>query len=164
MNNVVTTTLFDWLIVPCIAFVIYVLAFKRRTKKGNEHYVRWKAFKNFLEDFGNFSIKELPEIELWEKYLVYAVLFGIADKVQKVMNVKIKEFSNDVVLDSDLLVYNNFYHMSYVVNSSVNSAISAASRASASKAISTSSSGGGFGGGFSSGGGFGGGGRGGGGF
>ena len=74
-----------------IVFLIYTFLIKKRTKKGQEDYVRWKAFKHFLEDFGRFDIKELPEIALWERYLVYATVFGLADKVEKAMNVKISE-------------------------------------------------------------------------
>ena len=52
-----------------------------------------KGMKKFLSDFGRFDEKELPEIILWEKYLVYAAAFGIAAKVEKAMQLKIKEFN-----------------------------------------------------------------------
>ena len=144
-----------------IIFFIYSLMLIKKTKKGSEHYDKWKAFKNFLNDFGTFDIKELPEIALWERYLVYAVIFGLADKVQKSMNVKIKEL--DI---TDTTYYPSFYYYNFTptINSSVSQAISSAySRQAANYANShsSSSSGGGFGGGFSSGGGFGGGGGGG---
>ena len=34
---------------------------------------KWTAFKKFLNDFGSFDVKELPEIKLWERYLVFPV-------------------------------------------------------------------------------------------
>ena len=40
-------------------------------------------FRNFLKDFTLSKIREVPEAVLWEEYLVYAELFGIADKVSK---------------------------------------------------------------------------------
>ena len=40
-------------------------------------------FKNFLSDFTIASEKEAPEVNLWGEYLVFAQLFGIADKVQE---------------------------------------------------------------------------------
>ena len=148
-----------------VVFLIYTLLVNKKTEKGALHYDKWMAFKRFLKDFGNFKDKELPEIILWERYLVYAVIFGIADKVQKDMNVKIKEIelSGNVSYPTmtDIYIY---HHIADSVHYSVNHAIresyqkQAATRAAAS---SSHSSGGGFGGGFSSGGGFGGGGGGG---
>lgn len=141
--------------------LIYVLSSQKRTIRGNEDYQKWNAFKNFLNDFGSFETKELPEIILWERYLVYATIFGIADKVSKTMNVKIKEFNdvnNYAPSFTDYVIYNNMINRSIV-----NSVAAARSTAAAVRAASASSSSGGFGGGSSfGGGGFGGGGSGGG--
>lgn len=148
-----------------IIFMIYAIACTKKTKKGIEHYTKWKAFKNFLNDFGNFSIKDLPEIALWERYLVYATVFGLADKVEKAMNVKITEFDNVDSADYIMFTHIHNMHMASIISSSMHSAINSSqvsiNRANASFSM---SSGGGFGGGFSGGGGFGGGGRSGGGF
>ena len=148
-----------------ISFFIYTLFNTKKTNKGSLHQAKWKAFKRFLEDFGNFSEKELPEITLWERYLVYATVLGIADKVQKAMNVKIEEIG---------MYTNNPTYVNINVSRDINRAITnsvnssyreqAAKRAAESaRDISSSSfsSGSGGGGGFSSGGGFGGGGGGG---
>ena len=148
-----------------IIFMIYAIACTKKTKKGIEHFAKWKAFKNFLNDFGNFSIKELPEIALWERYLVYATVFGLADKVEKAMNVKITEFTDINSADYIMFTHIHNMHMASIISSSMHSAINSSqvsiNRANASSSM---SSGGGFGGGFSGGGGFGGGGRSGGGF
>ena len=40
-------------------------------------------FRNYLEDFTLSKVREAPEAALWEEYLVFAQLFGIADKVSK---------------------------------------------------------------------------------
>ncbi len=144
-----------------IVFFIYTLCFNRKTEKGIEHYARWQAFRNFLDDFGTFELKELPEIVLWERYLVYATIFGLADKVEKVMNVKIKEIDVNSYGYNPVYIYNNI-NVGNVINNSVTSAINGAHVAINKKNASSSmSSGSGFGGGFSSGGGFGGGGGGG---
>ena len=151
-------------VVLAIIFLIYTLSFTKKTPKGMEHYAKWQAFKRFLSDFGNFSIKELPEIILWERYLVYATIFGLADKVEKVMNVRIKEISN-VDIDYLTLNYITNIHIANLITSSMHSAINSSQvTINRMNATSSMSSGGGFGGGFSSGGGFGGGGRSGGGF
>ena len=164
INHIYSTSIFGLLIIPVIILIIYSLVFNKRTKKGNEHYKRWVAFKNFLNDFGNFEVKDLPEIALWERYLVYAVVFGLADKVNKVMNVKIQEFQEAGLDIGDMIFMNYYLNINPIVTRSVTNSINAATRTAAAQAAANSSSSGGFGGGFSSGGGFGGGGRGGGGF
>lgn len=143
------------LIIPIVIFAIYIMTFNRRTKSGNEDYAKWKAFKNFLNDFGTFDIKELPEITLWERYMVYATIFGLAKKVQKSMNVYIQELDPNGTLYP--YYYNSwmYYDLNYAVADSVNSAVNSAVNYSVNTANANSSysSGSGFGGGFSSGGG-----------
>lgn len=144
-----------------VFFFLYTILMYRKTPKGAEHYDKWKAFKNFLKDFGAFDLKELPEIVLWERYLVYATIFGLADKVQKSMNVRIKELD---ITGIDYYPSYFYINLGSTINTSVNNALSSAYSAQAanySNSHSSFSSGSGFGGGFSSGGGFGGGGGGG---
>ena len=144
--------------IVCIIFMFYTILVDKKTIKGAEHYDKWKAFKNFLNDFGAFDLKELPEIVLWEKYLVYAIIFGLAKTVQKSMNVKIKELDM-----TSVDYYPSYFYIDLggSISHSINNAISTAySRQAAnySNSHSSSSSGGGFGGGFSGGSGFSGGG------
>lgn len=40
-------------------------------------------FRNYLSDFTLVSEREAPEVVLWRQYLVYAQIFGIAEKVMK---------------------------------------------------------------------------------
>ena len=61
-------------IILSIVFFFCSIAIYKKTQKGSEHYARWMAFKNFLDDFGSFELKELPEIILWERYLVFAAV------------------------------------------------------------------------------------------
>ncbi len=144
-----------------VAYFLYTLTFTKKTEKGIEHYAQWQAFKNFLNDFGTFELKELPEITLWDRYLVYATIFGLADKVEKAMNVRIKEIDIDNYDYTPIFIYNHV-NIGNTINSSISSAVnSAQATVSRQNASSSFSSGSGFGGGFSGGGGFGGGGGGG---
>ncbi len=161
--NISIYSVFLFLLLPLLIFSsIYLIAFKKRTVKGVEDYNIWNAFKRFLLDFGHFSDKELPEIALWEKYLVYATVLGCARQLEKSMKIKLQEMSTTV--NNPTLM--NYYITSSILNSTISSSVSnavttAVSSSRASIARSQSSSGGGFGGGFSGGGfsgGFGGGG------
>ncbi len=159
-SNGVDFPLTSLLMIAGFIFMIFTIVLYKKTAKGSLHYDKWKAFKNFLDDFGSFELKELPEIVLWERYLVYATVFGLADKVQKSMNVRIKEI--DTSMASDIYIPSYIYFdLGNTLSSSVNNALSSAYNRQAANYANThssSSSGGGFGGGFSSGGGFGGGG------
>ncbi len=151
------------IIILMIALIIFVITRKFYTKKGAEHYAKWMAHKRFLEDFSRFNEKELPEVTLWDKYLVYAVILDCADKLSKEMELKMPNMDRD---DTAYVGYNP-YMTHYIITanlySSINSGIHTAVASSRSSiAASSSSSGGGFGGGSIGGGGsFGGGGGGG---
>ena len=144
--------------------IFYFATYKKRSKTGSEAYYKWLGLKNFMNDFGNFEEKELPEITLWEKYLVYAVSLGCAKKLSKTMEIKVKELENTgQTIDTTLFDLSRM-HMWLSFNQSLSGTVTSAISTAHSTQIenSSSSSSGGFGGGFSGGGGsFGGGGGGG---
>lgn len=161
-NHFIHNVLNFYLVVILIALIliIYTAIAKKRTEKGALEYKKWKAFKQFLKDFGSMDEKSLPEIILWEKYLVYAVVLGCADKLSKTMKIKLENMNVDYTFSFDPITFTNLRIISHTVSSSVHSA--RVSSYSSSSGGSNWSSGSGGGGGFSSGGGFGGGGGGGG--
>ena len=141
--------------------VIYISFATRKSKTGIVEYKKWMAFKKFLVDFGRFNEKELPEIILWEKYLVYATVFGVAKNLEKTMKIKIEAMDNTTDM-TDIMMYN--YLIRSDLNNTINNSISNAYQvANSTIAASNMSSGSGSGGGFSGGGSFSGGGGGGGG-
>lgn len=113
--------------------------------------IELKGLKKFLEDFSRIYEKNPIEVNLWQEYLIFAQIFGIAEKVAK----DFKDIYPDIIPDNYIDDLDFVYFVSYT---GMNSASSAKSRAE-----SYDSGGGGFssgGGGFGSfgGGGFGGGG------
>ena len=136
----------------------------KKTYNGALAFKKWKALEKFLKDFGSFADKEVPEIALWEKYLVYATLFGCAKEVSKVMDMCFKEYNMSSESYYDSWVTNYYINdlISTAVRTSIASAQSAKYASESSSSSGSWSSGSGGGGGFSSGGGsFGGGGGGG---
>lgn len=115
------------------------------TQKGVDQVEQLKGLKKFMEDFSMLDKREVPELVLWEKYLVYATVFGVADKVIKQLKIVYPDFEQNMDLQTyscmNLMMHNDF-------NSSFTRAINSA-------ISSTYSSGSGSGGGFSGGGGFG---------
>lgn len=100
------------------------------------------GLKLFLEEFSRIDTKEVMEVKLWDEYLMFAYLFGIADKVAK----QLKDLYPEVLEQADI-DYDTFIFVSNISTRSVSAASSARSAAE-------NYSGGG--GGFSSGGGGGG--------
>ena len=140
-----------------ILFASYLATIKRRTEKGNEDYVRWNAFKNFLLDFGRFNDYTMPLISIWEHYMVYAVSFGIADKVEDQMRLHFKSLGEDKGYDEYYSSSPIFYSRCHVhISRSCRTSTQVASNTIAQAQSSRSGGGGSFGGGRSFGGGGGG--------
>ena len=110
------------------------------------------GLKLYLDEFSSINTKEVMEVHLWDEYLMFAYIFGIADKVAKQLKNLYPEVLVNNNIDFDTLIFIN-----YISTRSVSAASSAKSRAE-----SYSSGGGGFSSGGGGGGSFGGGGGGGG--
>lgn len=78
-------------IVTLILYIVYIASIKKRSINGNEEFVKWKAFKNFLTDFSSFKDYPIPGVVVWEHYLVYATSLRIADQVMEQLKVKLPE-------------------------------------------------------------------------
>lgn len=124
------------------------------TDAGKAEARKLLGFKKFLSDFTLVKERGSREVGLWQDYLVYASLFGIADQVAKELHdIDPKLFEETVSMD-----YN---HTSWLLwhNNQMATAITNAQVRAANAMGRTSGSFGGFGGGGFSGGGFGGGAR-----
>lgn len=128
----------------------------RLNKEGQEQARHLIEFKNFLEDFTLSKERGAIEVTLWQDYLVYAALFGIADKVakqfEKLYPAEFKQFSR--ILNGSSLAtvisYSGSISASALKNARVASSWSSSSSSGSSGSSHRSSGGGGH---FSSGGG-----------
>jgi len=125
------------------------------TQKGTDEKEAWMGLKNFMEDFSMMDQKEVPELVLWEKYLVFATAFGIADKVLKQLKVVYPQITDANYMNSNGYSYLYFMSSNNFSNNFINSINTSVTNTFNSVNY---SSGSGAGGGFSGGGGFGGGG------
>ena len=135
--------------------------FKRRSVTGQEDYVRWEAFKRFLEHFSEMQRHEIPSLIIWEHYLVFAVTLGVAKEVIKQLEVVFPNMQDgDYRFGYGWMMYGTYHTGMNALTNSFDGIGQSFERslASAQKAVSKSSSGSGGGGGFSGGGGGGGGG------
>lgn len=107
------------------------------------------GLKLFLEEFSKIDTKEAIEVKLWDEYLMFAYIFGIADKVAK----QFKNLYPEYIENLDNVDFDTIIFLNTISTRSVSAASTARSRAE-----SYSSGGGGFSSGGGGGGSFGGGG------
>ncbi|MCD6167790.1 MAG: DUF2207 domain-containing protein [Caldisericia bacterium] len=137
----------------------------RRTRKGKDAFTLWNGLRKFMNDFSNLKEAIPTSIVLWEKYLVYAVTFGIAEKVIEQLKIILPEIPQNELSRSNLIgatVLHSTYGGAGIssLETALSSMVTSFNTLTRVATSSTSSSGGG--GGFSGGGGGGGGGSGGG--
>lgn len=113
------------------------------TQEGVNESEKWKGLKKYMEEFSMLDKREVPEIVIWEEFLVYATAFGIADKVLKQLKIIYPNFEHSI----DPNTYSAMYLM---MNTDFSNSFSNAISSSMSSAYSSASGGGG---GFSGGGG-----------
>ncbi|UUX33242.1 DUF2207 domain-containing protein [Fundicoccus culcitae] len=128
------------------SFVLLIRAsnYPIQTQASDHRQKEWHGFANMLKDIGNFNMREIATIELWEEYLVYAVSLGVADKVVEAMNLNFSQTElNTLHMGPTIYAYPHMItsSMSRSVQQSVQSSAPASSNYSGSNV-------GGFGGGF----------------
>ena len=72
----------------------------RMTDTGRQLIIQALGFKKYLEDFTLLAERETREVELWDEYLVFAGLFGIADKVSAEMGRLYPSFVSNSAINS----------------------------------------------------------------
>ena len=130
------------LIVNAILSSIITKRINVLTQEGVDEKNKWKAFEKFMEDFSMLDQKDIPDVVLWEKYLVFATAFGISEKVLKQLKVVYPQID-----DINSPIYSSFAYI-HIMNS-----VNIGTCVSSSVYSGTYSSGSGSGGGFSGGGG-----------
>ena len=73
------------LFINIVISAIFIHPVQRYSPEGKLLALRWKAFKRYLKDFSLLSERPPSSLVLWEKYLVYATVLGVAKEVLKAM-------------------------------------------------------------------------------
>ncbi len=131
------------------------------TEYGADQLARWKAFRRYLLHFSRLDRSTVPSLVIWEHYLVYAVLLGVAGQVADQLALVYPRLEQEPdYMQTSWSSLNISHAASFAramnsVTGSLGSTFDRASRTATAAIASTSSSG--SSGGFSSGSGFGGG-------
>lgn len=97
---------------------LYLLIVSRKyillTQFGQDEYAKWRGLYQFLNSETLMNEREVVELVIWEKYLIYATAFGISEKVIKALKIRVPD---DMLRTSPILyspIYRSrvFYHSS----------------------------------------------------
>lgn len=80
-----------------------------------EEAKKLKGLRNFLNDFSKIEDRDANMVHIWDEYLMYAMIFGIAKKVMK----EFKDLYPEVITEE---VYNNINYIYFVSHTSVSNA------------------------------------------
>ena len=64
-----------------VGAVLNAKLWRRRSPAAQAEAERWDAFRRYLTDFPRLDDAPPSSLELWERYLVYGIAFGIAERV-----------------------------------------------------------------------------------
>ena len=138
---IVTTAFMITLVINAVITGMMSAKINVFTQKGVDEKEKWKAFKKYMEDFSLLKEKEVPALVLWEKYLVFATVFGISEKVLKQLKVIYPEVTD---VNSTLNTYSYIHIMNSVnIGDCINTSVYSAIASSGSGAVGGFSGGGG---------------------
>ena len=107
------------------ALVSYIFLHKLKaplTLSGQREYDKLHALGKYMQEFSMMEDHEIPELVLWEDYMVFATAMGIADKVAKQLEIAYPEFKEmcSSSFDADGLLILYFFSPSFRVMSGLN--------------------------------------------
>ena len=79
---------------------------------GVDEQAKWHGLYNFLNSDTLLYEKEVPDITLWEKYLIYATAFGISKKVIKALKINAIhiDINTSPILNNHFYIHSNSFH------------------------------------------------------
>ncbi len=79
-----------------------VVTLKKVSEKLREEAIHLKGLKKFLLDYSMMPKREYFEVHLWEEYLIFAELLGIADKVEEQFSKLYPNFNQETLLNTEV--------------------------------------------------------------
>jgi uncharacterized membrane protein len=82
-------------LVAAVVMVLLLPTLRKRTAAGAEEQAQAKALKKYLEDFSNMKDAPVESLIIWERFLVYAVVLGVASHVIRGLAVRLPNVVNN---------------------------------------------------------------------
>lgn len=113
---IIPTKLFDvaalrlWTILVAIVNIIFCVSIVTKLsifdQEGIDHREKLRALENYMLEFSNFKQKGVPEISIWEYYIIFAISFGISKKVLEQINSCYPNIEDTAFMNSYILAKN----------------------------------------------------------
>lgn len=88
------------MVVCPLLYLLLTSGVNRLSKKGEYDYRVWLGLKKFLLEFSRMTEYGVPELVLWEEYLVYATMMGISKQVCEQLKVVYPQMREGEYLDT----------------------------------------------------------------
>ena len=79
-----------WIGILAVINIVFCISIAFKTnifdQEGVNHREMLKAFERYMLEFSEFRNKGVPEISIWEYYIIFAMAFGISKKVLEEIN------------------------------------------------------------------------------
>lgn len=98
------------LIIGGVLLIIAGVTKPKLSEKGEYDYGVWHGLKKFMLDFSRMKEYGVPELTLWEEYLVYATMMGISSEVCKQLKLVYPQLSDTAYWDS----YPTYSYLPYI--------------------------------------------------
>ena len=101
----IPSIIFGNIIGLCVVIVylshrIYLKSPKHSYLSNENEFDKWVALKKFLNDFSSINRREMMEVKVWDKYLIYGIAMGVNKKIileyAKLANIQL---INNTILD-----------------------------------------------------------------
>ena len=104
------------------AFVAIVVLANYKTKtpltvNGEDEHAKIQALKRFYTDMTLIKERRALELSFWEQHLVYATALGVADKVVKELDVRLRQISEAGTYPPSLIYLGTFSHIGSISDS-----------------------------------------------
>lgn len=73
----------------------------RLSQKGEYEYGVWHGLKKYMMEFSRMKEYGVPQLELWEEYLVYATMMGISGQVCKQLKMAYPELKDESFVNTN---------------------------------------------------------------
>jgi len=90
-----------------ITLLVHGFMLKKKAKRyvlltqfGEDEYAKWRGLYEFLDSETLMSERNVPDLVIWEQYLIYATAFGIAEKVTKALAASRIDVSQSPILSN----------------------------------------------------------------
>ena len=88
------------LIITGILLIIAGSAKQKLSEKGEYDYGVWHGLKKYMLEFSRMNEYGVPQLQLWEEFLVYATMMGISKRVCEQLKLVYPELSDDTYLNT----------------------------------------------------------------